>query len=51
MFTGDTRKPEILVVNDLKKEEERRGRSEHARSDDCHGSEFAAACKLNLKSC
>ncbi len=50
MFTDDTRKPEILVVNDLKKEEERRGRSEHARSDDCHGSEFAAACKLNLKS-
>jgi hypothetical protein len=24
----------------------RRGRSEHARSDDCHGFEYAAAYKL-----
>ena len=44
VFTDDTRR--ILVVNDLKKEEERRGRSEHARSDDCHGFEYAAAYKL-----
>ncbi len=44
MFTDDTRK--ILAVGDLKKEEVRRGRSEHARSDDCHGFEYAAAYKL-----
>jgi hypothetical protein len=35
-----------LAVDDLKKEEVRRGRSEHARSDDCHGFEYAAAYKL-----
>ena len=44
VFTDDTRK--ILAVDDLKKEEVRRGRSEHARSDDCHGFEYAAAYKL-----
>ncbi len=44
MFTDDKRK--ILAVGDLKKEEVRRGRSEHARSDDCHGFEYAAAYKL-----
>ena len=44
MFTDDTRK--ILAVDDLKKEELRRGRSEHARSDDCHGFEYSAAYKL-----
>ena len=46
MFTDDTRK--ILAVDDLKKEEVRRGRSEHARSDDrdCHGFEYATAYKL-----
>jgi hypothetical protein len=44
VFTDDTRK--ILAVGDLKKEEVRRGRSEHARSDDCHGFEYAAAYKL-----
>ena len=45
MFTDDTRK--ILAVDDLKKEEVRRGRrSEHARSDDCHGFEYGAAYKL-----
>jgi hypothetical protein len=48
--TDDTRKILAVNLNDLKEEEERRGRSEHARSDDCHGFEFAAACKLNLKS-
>jgi hypothetical protein len=48
VFTDDTRK--ILAVDDLKKEEpeERRGRSEHARSDDSHGFEYAAAYKLKL---
>jgi hypothetical protein len=44
VFTDDMRK--ILAVGDLKKEEVRRGRSEHARSDDCHGFEYAAAYKL-----
>ena len=44
VFTDDTRK--ILAVDDLKKEEVRRGRSEHARSDECHGFEYAAAYKL-----
>ena len=44
VFTDDTRK--ILAVGDLKKEAVRRGRSEHARSDDCHGFEYAAAYKL-----
>ena len=44
VFTDDTRK--ILAVGDLKKEEMRRGRSEHARSEDCHGFEYAAAYKL-----
>jgi hypothetical protein len=46
VFTDDTRK--ILAVDDLKKEEVRRGRSEHARSDDCHGFEYGAAYKLKL---
>jgi len=40
------RHAKILAVDDLKKEEVRRGRSEHARSDDCHGFEYAAAYKL-----
>ena len=44
VFTDDTRK--ILAVDDLKTEAVRRGRSEHARSDDCHGFEYAAAYKL-----
>jgi hypothetical protein len=44
VFTDDTRR--ILAVDDLKKEEVRRGRSEHARSDDWHGFEYAAAYKL-----
>ena len=46
VFTDDTRK--TLAVDDLKKEEVRRGRSEHARSDDCHGFEYGAAYKLKL---
>ncbi len=44
MFTDDKRK--ILAVDDLKKEEVRRGHSENARSDNCHGFEYAAAYKL-----
>jgi hypothetical protein len=40
------RHAKILAVDDLKKEEVRRGHSEHARSDDCHGFEYAAAYKL-----
>ena len=46
MFTDDSDTRKILAVDDLKKEEVRRGRSEHARSDDCHGFEYAAAYKL-----